>query len=512
MAYCAGHAVLVSGLPLGAGTGDLLDALLAAGHRPLAVGAPTGGAPLGRRYVIFQNAAEADAACRQPGALHGLGQAIAVSRLFGAGQSPVTQAASGMRAPAAPPTSARREAGAAPQAASPSGPSGTGASGDGSSGRAVLVRGLRIGAHPGHILDTFTVAGLRPEVVRTTDASVARGRCIITFRDHRDAARAVELDGALRCGGQALRVIPVACNGGADGLDDLSSDEERPPRPDVPWSEAAARVGVPDEVPSALASAPSSVTGRYGVGSGGAGWRPALGAAPSAAASPAARRVSFAPALPAGAGGHGSALAHEPRGVPAAAALPGGGSGPGLAPPPPPPPPTPAPAGPAGAGRVAPAAALAAPVDLLYAALRPLLLPHTTARDGITIHRVWGLKFHEEYYGVYVQVAHRGVLFEGHISVLHCVGCTQRLSPVQVRRMEARCWGLRGLTVTLAHVGMVLDRRFGRVHRGWCIVHTGSAISHDLWTIRGFLSNWIPEATSLENRESFHLSFDKLAG
>jgi hypothetical protein len=155
---------------------------------------------------------------------------------------------------------------------------------------------------------------------------------------------------------------------------------------------------------------------------------------------------------------------------------------------------------------------MAAPVDPLHAALRPLLHPHTTERDGITVHRVWCLKFHEEYYGVYVQVAHRGVVFEGHISVLHCVGCNQRLSPEQVRRMEARCRGLRGLTVSLAHVGMVLVWRSGRVHRGWCTVHTSSPISHELWTIRGFLSNWIPGATSLENRESFHLSFDQLVG
>ena len=111
-----------------------------------------------------------------------------------------------------------------------------------------------------------------------------------------------------------------------------------------------------------------------------------------------------------------------------------------------------------------------------------------------------------------MQVAHRGVVFEGHISVLHCAGCNQHLSPEQVRRVEARCRGLRGFLVQLAHVGMVLVWRSGHVHRGWCTVHTSTPLSHELWTIRGFLSNWIPGATSLENRDNFHLSFDQLVG
>ena len=247
MAYCAGHAVLISGLPAGAATGGLLDALLAAGHRPLAVGAPADGALQGRRYVIFQNAAEADAACRPHGALRGLGQAIAVTRLFGAGQGPADgHAGTSAGAPtSSPPTlSARREAAAQPPASAPTGPSGVADTGAVADGRAVLVRGLRIGAHPGHILDTFAGAGLRPEVVRTTDGAVARGRCVITFRGHADAARAVELSGTLRLGTQALRISLVDSEAGAGtGLDDHSSDEGRPPRPEIPWSEAAARRG-----------------------------------------------------------------------------------------------------------------------------------------------------------------------------------------------------------------------------------------------------------------------------
>jgi hypothetical protein len=154
----------------------------------------------------------------------------------------------------------------------------------------------------------------------------------------------------------------------------------------------------------------------------------------------------------------------------------------------------------------------AAPVDPLLAALRPLLRPHITARDGLAVHRVWGLRFHEEYYGIYVQVGHRGAVFEGHITVLHCAGCNQRLSPEQVRRVEARCLGLRGRPVPLALMDMVLVRRAGHVHRGWCTVHTSAPLSHELWTVRGFLSNWIPGATSLENRDNFHLSFDYVVG
>ena len=241
----------------------------------------------------------------------------------------------------------------------------------------------------------------------------------------------------------------------------------------------------------------------------------ASGAAPSGRAPPAARRVTFVAALPAPwAGAHEGAPASGHTGGPAAATdRPPSRTGPAPAPPPPPPPPPPALLAPAGAGGAAPAARPAvATVDPLHAALRPLLLPHTAARDGITVHRVWGLRFHEEYYGIYVQVAHRGVIFEGHISVLHCAGCNQRLSPGLVRRMEARCRGLRGFTVPLAHMGMVLVWRAGHVHRGWCTVHTSTPLSHELWTVRGFLSNWIPGATSLENRDNFHVSFDHVSG
>ena len=141
-----------------------------------------------------------------------------------------------------------------------------------------------------------------------------------------------------------------------------------------------------------------------------------------------------------------------------------------------------------------------------------MLAPHTAARGGLSVHYVWGLKFHEEYYGVYVQVAHQGRVFEGHISVLHCAGCSQRLSPAQITRMEARARGLRGFPVQLAHVDLVLVWHDGRVHRGWCTIHTDSNLSHELWTVRGFLSNWCPSATSAENRTNFHLSFDRLVG
>ena len=60
MAHGGGHAVLVSGLPGGAATEDLLSALNAAGHRPLAVGVPAAAAEQGRCYVTFHEAAEAD--------------------------------------------------------------------------------------------------------------------------------------------------------------------------------------------------------------------------------------------------------------------------------------------------------------------------------------------------------------------------------------------------------------------------------------------------------------------
>ena len=52
--------------------------------------------------------------------------------------------------------------------------------------------------------------------------------------------------------------------------------------------------------------------------------------------------------------------------------------------------------------------------------------------------------------------------------------------------------------------------RRGRLHRGFCTVHIQTALSRELWGIRGLLSAWIPEATSDENRENFHLSFDRV--
>ena len=67
---------------------------------------------------------------------------------------------------------------------------------------------------------------------------------------------------------------------------------------------------------------------------------------------------------------------------------------------------------------------------------------------------------------------------------------------------------LRGIDVLLAHVPMQLEWRLGRVHRGWCTVHVGTALSRERWAVRGLLSQWIPAATSVENRENFHLSFD----
>jgi hypothetical protein len=67
---------------------------------------------------------------------------------------------------------------------------------------------------------------------------------------------------------------------------------------------------------------------------------------------------------------------------------------------------------------------------------------------------------------------------------------------------------LRGIDVLLAHVPMQLEWRLGRVHRGWCTVHVGTALSRELWAVRGLLSQWIPAATSVENRENFHMSFD----
>ncbi len=47
----------------------------------------------------------------------------------------------------------------------------------------------------------------------------------------------------------------------------------------------------------------------------------------------------------------------------------------------------------------------------------------------------------------------------------------------------------------------------GRLHSGFCTVHIQTALSRELRKIRGLLSAWIPEATSVEN---FHLSFDRV--
>ena len=144
----------------------------------------------------------------------------------------------------------------------------------------------------------------------------------------------------------------------------------------------------------------------------------------------------------------------------------------------------------------------------LLAAIGPLVPPGTVARLGIRIQRVWHLRFHEEYYGIYVQISHGGRLYEGHVSVLHCIGCTRRLMHEQVRRVEDRCGNLRGMAVPLAHVPMELDWRRGLLHRAWCIVHVHTPLSHELWAVRGLLSGWIPAATSRENRANFHISFD----
>ncbi len=94
---------------------------------------------------------------------------------------------------------------------------------------------------------------------------------------------------------------------------------------------------------------------------------------------------------------------------------------------------------------------------------------------------------------------------------MHCLGCSQRLTQGQARRVEARCRNLQGVPVLLAHVPMVLVWRHGRLHRGWCVVHIQTDLSRELWAISRLLSEWIPAATSAENRDNFHISFDSIA-
>ena len=171
------------------------------------------------------------------------------------------------------------------------------------------------------------------------------------------------------------------------------------------------------------------------------------------------------------------------------------------------------------ADAVGPADAAGAPVQPavfplaadLGVALGPILLPLTDARHALRVRRVHYLRFHEEYYGVYLQIAQNSALYEGHVSLLHCLGCEQRLTREQVRRIEARCRTLQARAVMLADVPMTLVMRSGRLHRGFCTVHVQSALCRELWGIRSMLSAWIPEAASGENRKDFHLSFDRVA-
>ena len=149
--------------------------------------------------------------------------------------------------------------------------------------------------------------------------------------------------------------------------------------------------------------------------------------------------------------------------------------------------------------------------DRLHVALMPIIGPLTAARQALRIGRVHHLRFHGEYYGVYSQVAQNNILYEGHVSLLHCIGCAERLTREQIGRIEARCMTLQSRPATLADVPMTLVVRHGRLHRGYCTVHVQSALSRDLWGIRGLLSSWLPNATSAENRENFHLSFDRVA-
>ena len=180
----------------------------------------------------------------------------------------------------------------------------------------------------------------------------------------------------------------------------------------------------------------------------------------------------------------------------------------------PPRPPLPPPA-----DAVGPADAAGAPVQPaviplaadLGVALGPILQPLTDARHALRVRRVHHLRFHEEYYGVYLQIAQNSTLYEGHVSLLHCLGCEQRLTREQVRRIEARCRTLQARAVMLADVPMTLVMRSGRLHRGFCTVHVQSALCRELWGIRSMLSAWIPEAASGENRKDFHLSFDRVA-
>ena len=154
MAHGGGHAVLVSGLPGGPATEELLGALHAAGHRPLAVGVPAAAAEEGRCYVTFHEAAEADQVCRRHGAIRIHGRALKVTRLFGVGWGPEVGHAdvtSDVERPPWPPLLPARRAAPLRRPATaplaPPGPAGTGAVGTG------RVRSVQRtpGPHLGHL-------------------------------------------------------------------------------------------------------------------------------------------------------------------------------------------------------------------------------------------------------------------------------------------------------------------------------------------------------------------------
>ena len=162
MAHSGGHAVLVAGLRGGTPPGVLWDALIEAGHRPLAIGLPAGTSEQGRCYVTFHEEAEANSVCRRHGALRLFGRALQVTRLFGGGWGPDGEhadAASDDERPPRPalPLPARSAALPRRPAASPLALPGQAARPVPETGRehSVLIRGLRSGTHPGHIWDTL---------------------------------------------------------------------------------------------------------------------------------------------------------------------------------------------------------------------------------------------------------------------------------------------------------------------------------------------------------------------
>ena len=144
----------------------------------------------------------------------------------------------------------------------------------------------------------------------------------------------------------------------------------------------------------------------------------------------------------------------------------------------------------------------------LEQALVLLELPEAPGRKELRVDSFTSLRFHNDYYGVYLVVACGGLRIAAHITLLHCQGCRKSLTDAQLQRVEGAANTLTGKRVQLARSDLTREYRNGGLWRAFGFIDVNEDFNKALWALRQRLSAWLPSAAAREQRYNFHLSLD----